>query len=118
MTAPVSGSGRWPPWMTRVAKRCAGVSSLMRSSPPALSQPAAQPIEQIDARDEPLKLVVVHDDGHHAALEDLHELRHRGIHRHGHQVTRHGLGHRLVELLVVREHFWTNVLLVDAAVSR
>src|SRR5437773_9569316 len=98
MTAPVSGSGRWPPWMTRVAKRCPGVWSLMRSSPLALSQPAAQPIEQIDAGDEALELVVVHDDGHHAALEDLHELRHRRIHRHGHQVTRHGVGHRLVEV--------------------
>src|SRR6266513_5026016 len=130
MTAPVSGSGRWPPWMTRVPKR-SSESSLLIGHPLGadasakrsfggrarqgwrarslhgrtcggprktflrsrlrygwlLSQPAAQPIEQIDARDEPLKLVVVHDDGLHAALEDLHELRHRGIHRHGHQVT-------------------------------
>src|SRR5262252_4029233 len=104
ITAPVRGSGRWPPWMTRVAKRW--VSSLMRKAPFAdrtgsggvrRSLAAAQPVEQVDARDEALELARVHDDGHHAALEDLHELRHRRIDRHGDEVARHGARHRLVE---------------------
>src|SRR5258708_37478462 len=104
MTAPVSGSGRWPPWITRVAKRSCGWSSLMRSSPPSLSQPAAQPVEQIDARDEPLELVAAHDDGHHAAAEDLHELPDGRVRRHRHQVARHRAGHRLVEMLGGADH--------------
>src|SRR5262252_9821850 len=98
ITAPVRGSGRWPPWMTRVAKRW--VSSLMRKAPLAgrdrgmrRSLAAAQPVEQVDARDEALELALVHDDGHHAALEELHQLRHRRIDRYGDQVARHGACH-------------------------
>src|SRR6516165_9202156 len=107
MTAPVCGSGRCPPCMTRVAKRSADLSSLIcggslqsvtSATGESASQLAPQPVEQIDTRDEPLELAALHDDRDHAALEDLHQLRHRGIDRHRHQVARHGLGYRLVEV--------------------
>src|ERR1700739_2422507 len=118
MTAPVSGSGCWPPWMTRVAKGWLLFSSVIwrtRCCDEFALHLATQPIEQVDARDQALKLAPLHDDRHHAALEDLHELRYRRVHRYRHQVARHRLGDRLVEVLGIVHHLEQDVLLVHDA---
>ena len=53
-----SGSGRWPPWMTRVAKRARLLSSLMLGVASS-RHAAAQIVEQVDAGDEPQELTAV-----------------------------------------------------------
>src|SRR5690348_6519837 len=100
----------------------AGTSaSSRRKSPPfeedvnGPSGSAAQPVEQVDAGDQSLELAAVHDDRHHAAVENLHQLLHGGIDRHSDQMALHRGGDRLTEVLRVVEHFDEDVLLVDDA---
>src|SRR5579871_1007953 len=79
------------------------------------SESAAQPVEQVDACHEAEELTVLDHYRHHAALEYLHELGDGGIDADGDQAARHRLGHRLVEMLGIRNYLEQDVLLVHDA---
>jgi hypothetical protein len=89
MTAPVLGSGAWPPWMARVPipqRDASAVASRWfllllltlyfsgRFYPraarrPASLHPPAQPVEQVDAGDQSEETRSIHDDGDVPTIE-------------------------------------------------
>src|SRR5207248_11595650 len=84
-------------------------------SPTALLPRPAHPVAQIDARHQAEELLAVDYDRHHAALEDFHQLLDRRVGRDGDEVALHRLGHRLVEVPGVVDHFHKDIFFVDDA---
>ncbi len=79
ITAPVDGSGCWPPWMQRVAM-CASLGVLIHamvvraSAREALRLPAAQPCDHVDLRDDAVEGGAVVHDGDAVRTEDRQQV--------------------------------------------
>src|SRR3979411_107983 len=109
MTAPVRGSGSWPAWITLVS----GFMGHVLASGLHL---AAQPVQQVDPRDEAEELVALDHNRDQAAIEDLHQLPDFRIGRHRDEPALHRLGDGPVEVARIVEHLETDVNLPEHAV--
>src|ERR1700730_1366835 len=141
MIAPVDGSGSCPAWMARVAKSCwffmAGniltadyadiadknkdkqdspITLLSASSAVSLfGHMQAQIRKQIGSRDQPKKLVAIHNDSNAAAIEHFEQVIDLCFRRKRFKAVDHRILHRIIKMHRITMHFYKQIGFIDDA---